>query len=196
MSIFNRFVPLVYDIDLVLAAQKELAAAGPSLTICHRFQAPYTSGCTPGEEIYFISLDAAGGITIKLSTATKLIIDYLARNRVPQNASQIEAGIRADPFYQKHGQNGNTRKRQTRKICRSMVRVYVERFRKALQTAFADAGRTLDPRSVLISEPTDGNEVLYHLKASIRWRHISLGPLDAQDRDSRQVREPPDEPAG
>jgi hypothetical protein len=185
LSIFNRFVPLVYDIDLVLSEQKELVAAGPPLTICHRFQPPYTTGCTPGEEIYFISLDAAGGITIKLSTATKIIIDYLARNRVPQNASQIEAGIRADPFYRKHGHNGTTSKIQTRKICRSLVRVYVERFRKALGTAFADAGIALDPRSVLISEPTDGNEVLYRLKASIRWRHISLGPLDVYGSDPR-----------
>ncbi len=177
MSIYNRFEPLSQSIDLVLAEQRELAATGPRLTIWHRFQDGCHNGdCHPGEEIFLIAVScAAGHVPLKLSLALKIVTDYLARHRrIPQSASQIEAGIRADLFYAKHGRNATANGSQTRKICRSAVRVYVERLRRALKAAFVEAGLRLDPRTVLVSEPSEGNQVLYRLKATVDWYHIRL----------------------
>ena len=176
MSTCDKFVPLLRTIDLVLAEQRELAAGGPDLTIWHRFQEPGTLGCKPGEEIWLVSLGWIGRhIPLKLSLALRILIDYLARHRhVPQSASQIEAGIRSDLFYAKHGSNVKTVSGQSRAICRSAVKVYVQRFRRAIGIAFLDAGLMLDPNLVLVSETTDGNEILYRLKAKVDWCHIPL----------------------
>lgn len=175
MSTSDRFVPFFRTIDLVLAEQRELAVGGPHLTIWHRFQVPGMA-CAPGEEIWMISLDGPRRhVPLKLSLAVRILTDYLARHRhIPQSASQIEAGIRSDPFYTKHGSTVRASTRQTRMICRSLLKVYVPRFRNALENASIDAGLVLDPDLVLISEPTDGNEVLYRLKARVDWHHIPL----------------------
>jgi len=129
-------------------------SAGPHLTIWHRFQVPGAIGCTPGEEIWMISLDgAARSVPLKLSLANRILGDYFARHRhISQSASQIEAGIRADPFYARHCGNVRLSTRQTRTICRSLVKVYVPRFRDALEIASSDAGLLLDPNLVLIAE--------------------------------------------
>jgi hypothetical protein len=160
----------------VLTERKELRSVGPRLTIWHRFQEPGIIGCSPGEEIFLISLPSPRGhVPIKLSLSLKILIDYLARHRhVPQSASQIEAGIRADVFSIRHGCNAMPNGGRTRRICRSAVRVYVERFRGALSAASGEIGQMLDPKSVLLSEATDGNEVLYRLKASVQWCHLPL----------------------
>jgi len=176
LSTSDRFVPLLRSIDFILAEQRELAAGGPHLTIWHRFQESKTLGCRPGEEILLISLNVAGRyVPLKVSLALKIVIDYLAIHRhIAQSASQIEAGIRSDRFYANHGSNVKTVSTQTRKICRSAIKVYVQRFRRALTIAALDAGLILDPHSVLISEKTEGNEVLYRLEARVNWRHIPL----------------------
>jgi hypothetical protein len=136
--------------------------------------------CSPGEEIFLISLTSPRGhIPIRLSLSLRILTDYLARHRhVPQSASQIEAGIRADLFYNRHADNAGTNSGQMRRICRSAVRVYVERFRGALGAASVEAGRTLDPDSVLVSEATDSNEVLYRIKASVQWYHVPASVIE------------------
>jgi hypothetical protein len=169
--------------------RKELRSTGPRVTIWHRFQEPGVVGCSPGEEIFLISLPSPRGhVPIKLSLSLKILIDYLARHRhVPQNASQIESGIRADLFYIRHGCNAMPDGGRTRRICRSAIRVYVERFRGALGAASVEVGQTLDPKSVLASEGTDGNEVLYRLKASVQWYHVPLRDFaDAEQQAESQ----------
>lgn len=176
LFISDRFVPFLRTVDLIVAERRELAMAGPHLTILHRFQETQVTGCTPGEEILLVSLNFAGRqVPLKLSLALRILIDYLARYRhIPQSASQIEAGIRSDPFYVGHGKSVHTSSRRTRRICRSVVRVYVQRFRSTLKIASLNTGLVLDPNSVLTSEATEGNEVLYRLKARVDWRHIPL----------------------
>jgi hypothetical protein len=183
LSIYDKFSPLLQDIELVLTERKEIRSVGPQLVIWHRFQKPGIVGCSPGEEIFLVSLHSRGTyIPIKLSLSLKILIDYLARHRhVPQSASQIEAGIRAEPFYIKHASNAGAGKSQTRKICRSAVRVYIRRFRHAFGDASVEAGHTMDLASVLLSERTDGNEVLYRLKASVRWFHVPLRDSSSGD---------------
>ena len=59
-------------------------------------------------------------------------------------------------------------------ISRSLLKVYVPRFCKALKIASREAGLALNPNFVLITEQTDGNEVLYRLRAKVEWRHIPI----------------------
>jgi hypothetical protein len=127
-----------------------------------------------GEEIWMISIKGTVcSVPLRLSLATRILADYLARHRfVSQSAAQIEAGISSNPFYAKHASNVGTGTRQTRAVCRSSLKVYLSRLRKALKIASNEAGLMLDPTSVLVTEQTDSNEVLYRLRARVEWRHV------------------------
>jgi len=101
------------------------------------------------------------------------MFDYLARNRwLPQTAWQIVAGMRADPFYTRHGASVRIDGKQTRKFSYSAVKGYVKRIRRALHKAFEEAALSLDPSSVLRSESTDSNGIRYRIKATFEWAHI------------------------
>jgi hypothetical protein len=131
--------------------------------------------CAPGEEIAIVYLVYRSKFyPLRLSLALRMLIDYLAKHsHFPQSASQIEAGMRADPFYVKHGTNAMLPTGLKRRISRSAVKEYVKRLRLALELAFRDVGLNLDPRQVIVSEPTVMNEVGYRLKASVEWFHCS-----------------------
>jgi hypothetical protein len=77
---------------------------------------------------------------------------------------------RLKDFYRDHALNSGAP--EVRKICRTAVKEYVRRIREALSVAFQKAALPLDPKHVLVSEATDGNEVHYHLEASIEWIHV------------------------
>ena len=62
--------------------------------------------------------------------------------------------------------------KSTRRICRSYVRVYIERIRFALENAFREAGLPRDALGVLLSQETVMNEAGYRLKANFEWTHI------------------------
>ena len=130
--------------------------------------------CAPGEEIVIVYLVHRSQLyPLRLSLALRMLVDYLARHsHFPQSASQIEAGMRADPFYLKHGSNALIHNGLKRKISRSAVREYIKRLRLALDLAFLEAGLNLDPQQVVVSERTVTNEFGYRLKANIEWFHI------------------------
>jgi hypothetical protein len=138
----------------------------------HRFREPGTL-CASGEEIAVVGLAHRGQLhPLRLSLALRMLIDYLAkRSHFPQSASQIEAGIRADPFYMKHGTNAMFHNGLKRRICRSAIKEYVKRLRLALELTFEEASLNIDPRQVIVSEPTVTNETGYRLKATIEWFH-------------------------
>ena len=168
----DNFAPLVEELDLLVVEIKELAAAGPHFRILHRFQEAVVD-CAPGEEVTFVSLlYHSREYPLRLSLALRILFDYLARHRLPQSATQIEAGIGTDAFYVRHGANAKTSSKLTRKISRRGVKEYVKRIRRALQNTFHEAGLRLDPSEVLVSEPTESNEVNYRLKASCEWIHV------------------------
>jgi hypothetical protein len=129
--------------------------------------------CAPGEEILIVYLVHRGKLyPLRLSRALRMLIDYLAKHsHLPQSASQIEAGMRADPFYMKHGTNAMLQNGLKRRISRSAIKEYVKRLRLALTFAFREAGLNLDPRWVAVSEPTVSNEVGYRLKVTVEWFH-------------------------
>src|ERR1700722_9695558 len=140
----DEFTPIIEEIDFTLEERAALRVSGPNFTIVHRYAAPGTE-CATGEEVALISLlHRARNIQLPLSLALRIFFDYLAHRRIGQSASQIEAGIRSDPFYIYHGANAKTRRRQTRGVSRSSVKTYVARLRDALGRAFREAGIAVD----------------------------------------------------
>ena len=165
--------PVVDSVDLLLLELRVLKSQGPHLRIVHRFREPGTL-CAPGEEIAVVYLVHRGRLCpLRLSLALRMLVDYLAKHsHFPQSASQIEAGIRADPFYTKHGANAMPNNGLKRRISRSAIKEYIKRLRKALALAFQETGLNIDPRHVIVSEPTVANEVGYRIKATIEWFHV------------------------
>ena len=109
---------------------------------------------------------------LKCSLTLRLFMDFLARHKCrPLTARQIVAHMNADTFYINHGANARATVNMKRKIRHAAVKVYVGRFRDALQAAFSEAGLNLDPSRVLVSERTDSSETLYRLRARIEWFH-------------------------
>ena len=141
--------------------------------IAHRFWKPGTD-CLPGEEVvaaWFVNQEWR--YQLPLSLALRLVFDYLGRHRwLAQSASQIESGMRSNPFYLRHGANVRSLKTQTRQISRSAVKVYIVRLRAAMDSCYEAAGVNLNAADVLRSERTVGNEVGYRLKAVIHWVHV------------------------
>jgi hypothetical protein len=172
--------------EVLLMELSGLVQAGPRFRIVHRFREPGTD-CAPGEEIAAVYLLCRGGeLHLSLSLALRLLFDYLAQNRrLPQNASQIAAGIRASPFYGQHGKNAGSSARQTRRISRSAIKEYIKRIRKALEEAFAEAALAMRAPRVLVSRETVGNEVNYCLKAQVEWVHITDMAASSSFQDER-----------
>jgi hypothetical protein len=172
---------LLHYIDLLFAEMAELRSSGPHFRIYHRFRKPGTD-CAPGEEIFAVCLVHRGReYHLKLSLALRILFDYLAHHsRFPQSASQIEAGVRADRFCTLHAASVMGRSNLTRSIPRSCVKVYIERLRSTLESAFREAGSQMDARCVLLSKETAMNEVGYRLKANFEWTHIGICVPTAQ----------------
>lgn len=104
----DEFAPIIEEIDYALAEMAALKDSGPHLRILHKLHEPGTDS-HPGEQTALVSLvHRAREIIIPLSPAQNLLMDYLARCRLPQSASQIETGVRNDPFCARHGASVDT----------------------------------------------------------------------------------------
>ena len=166
---------IIEEVDVLVAELRELNENGPHFRILHRFHAPGTD-CASGEEVAGVYLVHRGlEYFLKLPLALRLLFDYLARHtHLPQSATQIEAGIRAERFYAEHAASIMASKKFTRSIPRSYIRVYMERLRLALAEVFRKAGLRIDVHAVLMYQETVMNEVGYQLKASFDWYHTDL----------------------
>ena len=168
----DQFDPIIVGVDLLLAELARLASRGPHFLIVHRFRRLGTD-CNSGEEVAGIWLMHRGRrFTLRLSTAPAILFDYLARYRwLPQSATQIETGMRDDRFCARHAANTTMAGRKRRRVSRIAVKQYVKRIREALRMTLAEAGITLNPSDILVSEPTTTNEVRYRLRATFHWSH-------------------------
>lgn len=168
MSIDLR--PVIYKAEALLLERSVLVSSGPRFRVIHRFRITGTI-CGAGEEVFAIFLLYRGlEIPVSLPLALRLLFDYLGRHcKVGQSASQIAAGMRASSFYRNHAMNSGELSR--RKISRSAVKEYVLRVRRALETVLKQASIPLDSSQVLVSEQTEGNEVLYRLRATVQCQH-------------------------
>lgn len=168
----DALAPIIDEVELLVAELREQSAAGLHFRIYHRFRKPGTV-CAPGEEIAAICLvHRCHEYPLRLSLALRILFDYLTRrSRFPQSASQIEAGIRSDPFYTRHAANASGSSRFIRTIPRSFVRVYIARLRAAITIALREASLPMKPDAVLASHETVMNEIGYHLSATVVWLH-------------------------
>lgn len=171
----NSFQDIIENVNLLLAELKRLRAHGLTFLILHRFRDPGAI-CTPGEEIVGVFLMHRGRqYLVPLSCSLLLLFDYLAHHsHLPQTTSQIFAGMKADPFYRKHGANVTAHGRLTRKMSRSSLREYIKRIRMALRITLRDTGLNLSPFRVLASERTSSNQAGYRLRANCEWIHMDL----------------------
>lgn len=165
----DPYLSVVREVDLLVAEAASLRCAGPHFVIGHRFAGDGV--CAPGEEVAFVALrHRAREIDLRLSISEKLLFEALARNRhFPQSATQL-AGYMRTEFFARHGANAS-RLTLVRKMNHSSIKVYVQRLRKALASAFIEAGLELDPNHVLRSERTIG-PIGYRLRATVAWRHF------------------------
>jgi hypothetical protein len=170
MSIDLR--PVIYKAEALLLERSLLARSGPRFRVIHRFRIVGTQ-CQAGEEVFAVFLVYRGEeVIVLLPLALRLLFDYLGRYcHVGQSASQIAAGMRASSFYRNHAKNSGELSR--RKISRSAVKEYILRIRRALEVALKQASIPLDPNQILVSEQTEGNEVLYRLRATVQCRHCN-----------------------
>jgi hypothetical protein len=171
----NELMTIIDEVDVLVAEIRELRAEGPHFRILHRLHEP-GSNCAPGEEVAGIYLVyRSREYILRLPLALRLLFDFLARHtHLPQSATQIEAGIRADRFYTQHAAAVMGNKKFTRSISRSSVRVYIERLRSALEDAFLEAGLLMDAHAVVVAEETVMNAVGYRLRGNFQWVHIDF----------------------
>lgn len=167
----DRFVGLIQEVEFLLAESERFAASGPHFTIVRRCKSKHK--CLPDEILAICYVYRSREIHVPLPSKLALLFDYLARHRhLPQTASRIEMGIKADGYTRRHGPNGNG-SQKTMRIARASIKQYVHRIREAIGRAFLEAGVSIAPQDVLVSEPTTGREVTYRLRANVRWIHIA-----------------------
>ena len=168
------------NVDLLLAEQREISAARLHFRVVHRFR-KQGCDCMPGEEtVAVFLLHRSREILVPLSLTLRLVFDFMARNcRLPQSAVQIAAAMNVDPFCRQHGWNAVRSGELTRKMSRAAIKVSVMRIRDGLAQALHQAGLAVSPGSILVSESTATNQVLYRLKAAFQWIHID-DPRDYQ----------------
>jgi hypothetical protein len=166
---------VVRAVDLMAVERAELATSGPPFLVVHRFWQRGTI-CTPGEAIMEIHLLHRGlRIPLPLSLRLMLLFDYLARHRHgAQSATQVAAGLSADLFSQRHGAHARAASSLRRGISRTAVKQQIMRLRAGLRSAFREAGLSIDPGRILVSEKTTVNEMRYRLKASVIWEHVEF----------------------
>jgi hypothetical protein len=179
MSWSDDLVIVGRRVDVLLAELRQLGASGPHFRIVHRFREPGRD-CGPGEEVAAVFLNhRALEIVVPLPLTLRLLFDFLAGySHLPQSAAQISGAMHADPFYQKHGAYVRTGATLTRKISRSSVKEFIKRIRQALEQTFREANLAVDPRTVVVSERTVGNEVGYRLRATVEWIHVDHPRFD------------------
>lgn len=167
-----KLAPIMKKVDLMLLEHRQLKSGRLQFTILHSFRVPGTE-CAPGEIVGAVYLMYRGRkFRIPVSSTLLVLFDFLAKNAsLSLNASQIAARFLADDFYSRHGANVASRGQLRRRVARSAVKVYVIRIRKALATAFREAGLRIDPRTVLVSEETTMNEVDYRLRGTFNFLH-------------------------
>lgn len=121
-------------------------------------------------------MSRAKEFSLALPTRSALVCDYAARNlRLRgESASQMLAGVSADPFCQQHGHYADLHEHINKWLTRNAMKQHLVRIRAAIGYGFREARLNMDPARVLIAENIAGNEVRYRLQASVEWRHIEF----------------------
>lgn len=166
--------PIIEELDYLLAERRQLAAEGPHFIVTHGFHKLGTL-CLHGETVERACLMYRWQeFPLHISPTGLLIVDVLCRyRRTLLTAARIEQIMLADLFYTRYGANRRGGHRSVSLPNRSSIKVHIQRIRGQMAKAFVEAGLSLDPGVVLISETTDSNIVVYRMKASMEFRHCS-----------------------
>lgn len=159
--------PIVREVDFLLAEAAALRALGPRIQIRYQLR-------KNGIEIMSVSLVyRARAYHLRLSARARVLVDYLAKRRLPLSAAQIRTGVGSGQFY-KYILDGGEGRREVRRF--NHVRVHIKRIRDAFADVFREAEMDADPYRVLISEPANGRTVLYLLRCSTEWIEEDRSP--------------------
>lgn len=168
----NSLKSLVEEVEFLVAERNDSLARGFVFKIVHRYRIPGTN-CVPGEEVLAISLVYRGReYQLRLAPALLLLGDYLLRHRrFAETATHISAGIQAEGFSSKHARK--RRGSRMYRMPRSAIRQYIRRLVMAIGVAFEEAHISVDPGTVLLTEESVSNQVLYRWKAaSVEVVHV------------------------
>ena len=170
----SDFVPVIRALDKAFYRQQRLFRQGPQMIITHRLWMR-GSRCMPGEEVLSVEVHLRGrDYHLPCSHQLRLMIDYLARQRLGQSAAQLAVGINSHPFYQQHAMNVRGSAHRHLRLSRASAKQQVLRIRQLFENLFDEEGISLSPFAVLVSEPTDTRETRYKLKVAAIWRHIAF----------------------
>jgi hypothetical protein len=179
MSNNGSFKELVIEVDVAIAERRHLRARGIHLLITHLYRLPGTM-CAPGEMVGDIAL---GGVldpsSLCLSPRAMLIIDCLYRYRIPLTAQRIAHILNTDPFYANQGANGSGGASLAFWFDQRAIRVYMDRIQERMATLFSQFRLSIDPYQVLKCVPTESNQTVYALHATVECRHVDLGGQNA-----------------
>jgi len=95
------------------------------------------------------------------------------RYRLPLTAERIEQIFRTDPFYVHYAANTIKGNRCIARPDRRSVRSHLSKIRNRMAVLFAEVGLDVDPCTVLASHTTDSNIMVYRLKVTVSFMHIS-----------------------
>jgi len=169
----TRYDPLLNAIKLAMHKLRKYRASGPEFAIVRRFHQPDMPFCSPGEETVDVRLSSHHEHpSVPFSTIQRFIFDYMSRHRCAQNAESISLGMQADPFIQKQGDFSGARPGFKRIITGPAVKMNMRRMRDCLDDLFEQFRCPFQAERVLVSEPTEGKEVRYKLRAIVRVVHV------------------------
>jgi len=167
----SEYEEILHMIDLIVQEHAELAIRVGRLEIIHRLWVPGTV-CKEGEEVFdIVALRGDRTQSLPFSTKQRALIDYLARYKVGQTASQITAGMNIHPFFVNHGKNAKGMGKFKCRINRTSLKVDIERLRKIGTAGFRDLNLIIDPFHFVESIKTE-KEVRYRLRAFVKWKHL------------------------
>ncbi len=175
MNASASFEHVALAVDYLVAKRKQARAVQFRLVIVHGHHQPGTA-CHSGETIEQVFLGVGRRlIALALSPTGLVVIDILARKRLMLlSAAQIEQIATSHPFYTHLGANTAGKQRRTARLVRRSIKVFISRFRRLLAKASAQAGLEIHPEKILVSEPTDlQNVTAYRLALPCEFAHVS-----------------------
>lgn len=163
---------IVEELDYLMAKRRQRAGECPRFVVIHGHHQPGTD-CLHSETVEKASLlFGSKEIPLHLSPTGLLIVDCLSRfRRTPLSTAHIERILASDPFYLRHGANALGGSRPVARPKRASIKVYIQRIRLQIGKAIAAAGIDTKAETILTSETTDSNVVVYGLSVSVAVRH-------------------------
>jgi hypothetical protein len=165
---------LVDEIEYSRAKRALMANATPRLVVVHGHHRA-AKDCLPGETIEQAWLSVRSGtFSLRISSTGLVLADIIARKKpLALTTAHIERILGSDPFYTRLGANEGSAERQTIRLTRKTIKVYIQRLRRQIGQALKRAGLTMRPEEILVSEDTDLlNVTAYRFAIPCKFIHL------------------------